>query len=179
MTHVMLDIETLGTGHDAAILSIGAVKFDPAGPAPDLGDALYVPVDVVDCVRRGLRMDPQTVIWWMSDAQAPARTRMMQEKRIDLSSALDGFAQWFGTESLPVWGNGATFDNVIMRTAFNAVGLPCPWSFRHDRCYRTLNATSPGLSFEPFGTHHNAVDDAMGQALHLQKIVALRGLTLA
>ena len=29
MTHIMLDIETFGTGPDAVITHIGAVKFDP------------------------------------------------------------------------------------------------------------------------------------------------------
>ena len=30
-THAMIDIETLGTGADCVVLTVGAVKFDPGG----------------------------------------------------------------------------------------------------------------------------------------------------
>ena len=41
-THVMIDLETMGTGSYAAIISIGAVKFDPE-PARLVGRLAAVP----------------------------------------------------------------------------------------------------------------------------------------
>ena len=78
-----------------------------------------------------------------------------------------------------VWGNGATFDNVIIRSAFKAVGLPVPWSFRNDKCYRTVANLLPKErqpALERSGTAHNALDDAITQAVHLQKVYKEIGL---
>lgn len=47
-----------------------------------------------------------------------------------------------------------------------AAGLEQPWAFWNDRCYRTLKARSE-LKIARTGTHHNALDDAKSQALHL------------
>jgi hypothetical protein len=44
--HVMLDLETLSSGPRAAILSIGAVRFDLE--KLELGDELYVVLDPED-----------------------------------------------------------------------------------------------------------------------------------
>ena len=38
---IMLDLESLGTRPDCAILTIGAVKFDPYTP-DSFGDSLYL-----------------------------------------------------------------------------------------------------------------------------------------
>lgn len=45
MEHIMIDLETLDTSPSAAIISIGAVKFDPATQTP-LGDKFYLPVSI-------------------------------------------------------------------------------------------------------------------------------------
>ena len=69
---------------------------------------------------------------------------------------------------MPVWGNGATFDNVILSNAYKAAGMEQPWKFWDDRCYRTVKGLLPDIKIERLGTHHNAVYDAMSQARHLQ-----------
>ena len=45
--HVMLDIETLGKRHNAALLSIGATKFDPF--TDKIIDTFYVAADPESC----------------------------------------------------------------------------------------------------------------------------------
>lgn len=168
--HIMIDLETLGTKHDAIILSIGAVRFDPLN-AQDLTDCFYVPVDPVSCEQYGLKADATTVMWWLGEKQSAARAQMVLEERTDLGSALEGFAMWYGTEPQPVWGNGATFDNVILRTAYERAGLACPWAFFHDRCYRTMKSLTL-IPAQRHGMHHNALHDAITQARHLCEIVA-------
>lgn len=166
--NVMVDIETMGKGNNAAILSIGAVKFDPWGNR--LGDVFYCPIDPESSQRLGLKIDASTVMWWLSEGRNAARTEMMKEERIDLASALFGFTQWFGHDSMPVWGNGATFDNVILTSAFEAAGLERPWKYWDDKCYRTVKGMAPSVKLERVGTFHNALDDARSQATHLQRI---------
>ena len=69
--------------------------------------------------------------------------------------------------------NGATFDNVILHKAFDAVGKRSPWSFRRDMCFRTMASMFPAVPRRMrLGTHHDSLDDARYQAQHLLDIFA-------
>lgn len=169
----MLDLETLGTGNEAVILSIGACKFFPEGDGVDIHithrfEAFVTPQSCVDI---GLKMDPSTVLWWMKPERGEARDLMManQNKAVPIYEALRQFAGWLGKDT-PVWGNGATFDNVILRNAYRLAGCDCPWSFWNDRCYRTMKNRAPSVKMQRKGAHHSALWDAVSQAEHLQLI---------
>lgn len=179
--HVMVDIETMGSNADAPIVSIGAVKFDPMKRREQI-DAIYLDVDLESAVRYGGKMDAGTVMWWMHPDREAARAYITASSsdrtRHDLPTALEGFAIWFGEESLPTWGNGATFDNVILRRAYDRLGLKCPWFYGHDRCYRTFKALAPAIELERVGDYHNALHDAISQTHHFQAIREHLGLSL-
>lgn len=164
--NVMIDIETLGIGNNAAILSIGATRFVENG----IIDSFHVGVSPESCQQYGLKIDASTVMWWMNAERDAARAEMMTLNKLDLYEALAGFSDWYGEESLPTWGNGASFDNVVLRNAFSAVNIQCPWKFWDDRCYRTMKNLAPGITLAREGTHHNALDDAIYQTKHLQLI---------
>ena len=55
----MVDLETLATTPDAAILTIGACKFDPRGN--NITDQYYERIDL-DSQNR--RIDENTIEWW-------------------------------------------------------------------------------------------------------------------
>lgn len=171
---VMLDLETLSTEHNACIVAIGAVKFDKMR----VTDKFYVTIDPADCERYGRHISASTVLWWMSEDRVAAREQAFFKEPVDMYSALDGFAQWFGPDSLPVWGNGASFDNLILGSSYKAAGIEQPWKFWDDRCYRTIKNLAPAIKLERVGTFHNAVDDAESQARHLQKIARPMGFNL-
>lgn len=176
-THVMLDLETMGTGNEAAIIAIGAAKFDPEGS--DIIEAFYVRVSLESSLAAGMKIDGSTVMWWLGEERAEARRALLATEAQHIEDALFGFSQWFGDSSQPVWGNGATFDNVILRNAYAKLMLPAPWSYRDDRCYRTVKALAPHI--EPvtsIGVEHQALDDAKYQARHLQAIVAAGAVKL-
>lgn len=174
--HVMLDLETFGNGNSAAIVSIGAVKFD----AIDILDAFHVGVELESCTRLGLRMDPDTILWWMHPDRTEARQVLFALDKVDLHSALYGLNDWLadGDEIKAIWGNGSTFDNVILRSAYAAAGMEYPVKFWQDHCYRTMKAYAPGIAIEREGVHHSAVDDARSQAKHLQAIARWMGISL-
>jgi hypothetical protein len=88
--HVMLDLETWGTGNKAVIVSIGACKFD----RDNILDAFHVGVDPTSCQTLGLEIDAGTVLWWMDPQQREALDAWLQLERIDLASALVGFDLW-------------------------------------------------------------------------------------
>lgn len=162
--HVMIDLETMGTRPDAPIIAIGAVAFD----AKAIHNEFYVVVDLADSVAEGGVIDPSTVLWWMKQSDE-ARAAFAREGRA-LGLALGRFREWVGTYDVSgVWGNGASFDNAILSEAYRRMGNDAPWPFYMDRCYRTMKSISP-VPMERGGTHHNALDDARDQAIHLQMI---------
>lgn len=166
MIQVMLDLETMSTRSNAAIASIGAVKFEVG---TGIGDTFYRTVDLRTCKAVGLHVDPETVEWW-NKQDKNARQALLKDN-VSLAQALDDFAQWFGSKSLPVWGNGAGFDNVIMDNAYRAVNTKRPWLPWEDRCYRTIKNVIQVPADERQGVYHNALDDAMHQTKHLLKIL--------
>ena len=66
-TEVMLDLETMGNGPDAAIVAIGAVAFD-IETATISPRGFYVRVDLESAIGSGGVMDPSTVIWWLQQS---------------------------------------------------------------------------------------------------------------
>lgn len=174
-TEVMLDLETMGTGPDAAIVAIGAVAFDveTCKIAP-LG--FYERVDLASSVECGGVMDASTVTWWLDQSQA-ARDELTRNdlERIDIGRALARFAVWLHvhTSGTPrVWGNGAAFDNVILRRAYDRSGRAAPWPHWNDRCYRTIKGLyGHDIKIERTGTHHHALADAEAQAVHLLRML--------
>ena len=159
-SHVMVDLETLGNGSMAVITSIGAARFDLTG----VKDTFFCTIDPETCVAAGLKMDVSTVLWWMK--QSDDARAAFKAKGLPLAVALEMFSEWFPKDAC-MWGNGATFDNVIMSNAYKAVGMATPWPYWGDRCYRTAKAMSDVKALPFQGTVHNALDDAVHQARHL------------
>ena len=159
---IMLDIETLGNSPGSVIVSLGAVKFGGG----EIRDTFYRRIDAESCVRQGLRMDVSTVLWWMKQGDA-ARAELNKPAE-DLANVLLAFSQWLDPRNeAEIWGNGATFDNVLLAEAYAACRIRRPWKFSNDRCYRTVKALHPHVELTRQGTHHNALDDAASQAKHL------------
>jgi len=181
-SNFMVDLETLGTGPDAAILSIGAVRFDTVNPDDgSLTQGFYQNVSLESALESGATVDASTIEWWFKQSNE-ARSALF-EGAVSLYEALERFTDWLRSQSggrtIHIWGNGATFDNVLLTRAYERVGLRRPWSYRSDRCYRTLAALFPRVpADEVEGSHtkrHNALYDALHQAEHAQKILAIMG----
>jgi hypothetical protein len=177
MNHIMLDLETLDSSPTSVIVSIGAVSMDLEKFKPT-GDEYYRVIDPVSCQSLGLTLGAETVRWWLQqtvEARAIFRETTL-EKVFSLPKALQEFTSWCTgsgfIKEIAMWGNGATFDNVILRNAYKACELEAPWSFRHDFCYRTMwRNFSEDQKYKPAGIKHNALDDARNQAIALIDIM--------
>lgn len=165
MNHVMLDLETMGNGANAAIVAIGAVRFDEN----EVCDKFYKIIDLQSSIDAGLEVNASTVYWWLGQEEQP-RQDLCSEIKANLSDTLLAFADWLGHRP-SIWGNGAAFDNVILSNAYKKIGLKQPWHFASDRCFRTIKSLYPQIKLDRKGTYHRAVDDAETQALHLIKIM--------
>ena len=164
--NVMVDLETMSTRSHAAICSIGAVKFEGS----KIIDTFYCTIDLASCKEAGMHISKDTVAWWSK--QNKDALRELTKNNISLQEALDKFELWFGPKSLPVWGNGAVFDNTILANAYFNTNREPPWKCWDDRCYRTVKALFHWVkSDEREGVYHNALDDAVYQTKHLIKIL--------
>ena len=182
VTDIMLDLETLSSEPDAAIVSIGAACFDGGGGGPwkdPYLDTFYVVVDLERDLGGGGWISASTVAWWMRQSDA-AREIFNSEKRVSTHDALCDFRRFCEkTGRVRIWGNGAGFDNVVLRRCYKRLRLDAPWQYRDDRCYRTLKNLRPDIPYEEAADtiKHRADHDAINQALHAQKILkAMRGL---
>ncbi len=162
INNIMLDLETMGTDSDAAIIAIGAVRFDTS-----VTDSFYRVVDLQSSLDVGLTMSADSILWWLK--QEDKARQAITVEGVALRSALLDFKKWAGEDAL-IWGNGATFDNVILANAYNKSAIECPWHYSANRCYRTLKSFYPDVAFQHVGVAHNALDDAQSQAVHLLKI---------
>jgi len=175
----MLDLETLGTSNKAVVLSIGAVKFDPYDSK--LGNTFYVELtdDLKTQQAVGRTIDTSTVLWWMQQS-AQARQIFSDPPAKDVIrattvSALLQFRDFINDPETCLWGNGVDFDNAILADLYRDMSLPAPWSFRFNRCFRTMRGMFPGHESARDGVHHNALDDAIYQAKLLQEIMTCIG----
>lgn len=171
---IMLDLETAGQGPDAAIIAIGACNILPGGLSNVM---FYHVVDVQSVFDIGGVIDPGTFLWWMKQSEE-ARSVFKQPGN-HIANVLDQFAVFLDAISegqpkkVQVWGNGSDFDNVILAQTYKRAGIPLPWSWWDNRCYRTIKAAFRKSVPEPerTGTKHNALEDAIHQAKHLAMIL--------
>lgn len=171
LTHVMIDVETLGTSPGSVIFDVGAVWFDLHSGV--IRDTLSLAIDPVDAQRCGLTVDVPTVLWWLDQGEV-ARRAAARGDRLPLSDALEALtrklSQWVKErENLRVWCHGATFDVPMLEAAYRAVGLACPWSRKSVRDTCTLYELGgvklgelTALSAEP----HIGLNDALEQVRH-------------
>lgn len=173
-TKIMLDLETLSTRPGGVIISIGATKFDENGP---YGEPFYMRINPKSSMDAGFLIEADTILWWMRQSDE-ARAEFQKESH-HVFEVMSKFSVWcdspyvkcvghIANPNIELWGNGANFDNAILKAAYDKLGLNAPWEFYNDRCYRTMKAMYPHIKMpKRVGTHHNALDDAISQVNHL------------
>lgn len=169
-TDIMIDLETLATSTDAAILTIGAVKFDPFGKdlqEPSM-DSFYVKVDLDSCDEIGLVTSDDTIAWWSNQEQAAQDEAFSPEGRIHIKDAFNQLYKFcWGAQR--VWSNGSGFDIVICETVFKRIEKAVPWQFWQTRDCRTAFDLGINPNRPPVLKHH-ALEDAWNQAVGIQNV---------
>jgi hypothetical protein len=167
--HIVIDLETAGTATDSALLTIGAVRVDLE--KGELGETFYRLVNLKSSQVSGGKIYAETFMWWLQQSEV-ARMAICGDDSTLIDVALMEFSIFVreGDSLSGIWGNGSDFDNVLLAEAYPRCRRMAPWTYKQNRCYRTLAAMCPELQRETFrldGTHHNALDDACTQARHL------------
>ena len=159
----MIDLETLASeSSDAAIIQIGAAFFDYEDPIMEAFSILVHPEGA---------MEFDTLQWWFRQDDAALEV-IIAKNRVPLHDALLEFTKNCEerlSKKADFWCNGATFDFPILRSAYSRCGLLAPWHRKKAYDMRTMKMLYPDIERVEHGTHHDAGDDAIAQALWIQK----------
>jgi len=195
---ISLDLETVSTDPKAAIISIGAVKFnledvDTVETLRKPDRTFYRTVSLESSIAHGGHMSADTVRWWMKQSNA-AKTSfdgefVITDVLVDLAQFFDLHEFIEGSEERSkyvLWGNGSDFDNVVLNEAYKTAWGYSPIDFRLNADLRT--AKKLALKIQPkteFKTvpgadtlvPHSALDDAIFQALLAQRYWRILNMT--
>ena len=170
----MVDIETLDVSGTAAVIAIGACVFDLEG----LHEEFSATIDVDSAKRYGTTSE--SVLQWWSTQSEEVRNRMFSGTESP-DEAVRKFIAFIRRNPVrEVWANAPTFDCVILNNLFRQLGQRCPWSFREERCVRTVYAIGQqlgidyGAGYSESGAH-DAVVDARNQARAVLIVLRLLG----
>ena len=171
MTHYVIDLETLGKKAPAPIVAIGCVRIDGL----TITGERYWQIDLASAMAHGGVPDASTITWWLQQGDEARREINGTTPGVELPLALEQMREFMldNPGERQIWGNGATFDNVILRRAFDDCAIEAPWHFWHDRDLRTILGLYPEAKAREFeGVKHHALHDARHEAHQL--ITALR-----
>tara|TARA_R110002167_G_scaffold342924_1_gene551798 strand:- start:95 stop:625 length:531 start_codon:yes stop_codon:yes gene_type:complete len=158
---IIVDLETLSVRPNACITSIGAVAFTLQD---GITEEFFINVDPASCKDFGLHIDKSTVQWWSTQPKEAIESWMKDP--VPLDEAIDKFSIFYGNTSVPIWGNGSSFDITILESALYALGYETgklPWKFWDIYDLRTLTNIL-GRKLEKTGINHNALHDAIAEA---------------
>lgn len=178
---VSIDLETLSTAPDAAILSLGIygeyIKYE-----------LFFDVD--EQIKAGASVEWATVKWWLTQSEDARLAQINANRSTLLESAFRTIKAKLESayrDNFIVVSNPASFDLAILRWHWLRLGLDAPWPHHVERCYRTYRAQitpeqltmyeAHAVSVYP-GPKHAAFVDAQRQ-YHVLKLAQHDGLIIA
>jgi DNA polymerase III epsilon subunit-like protein len=171
MTHYVIDLETLGKKAPAPIVAIGCVRIGGHG----ITGERYWQIDLASAMAHGGVPDASTILWWLQQCDDARREINGSTPSLELPLALEQLREFMLEDpgERLVWGNGATFDNAILRRALDDCSIEAPWPYWADRDLRTILDLYPEAKRREFeGVKHHALHDARHEAHQL--IAALR-----
>jgi len=174
--HIVLDLETLSTKPNAAVISIGAVALDSEGNF--LGEFHQA----LNPDQPGRDVDQTTVQWWESQSAEAQEASYKAKDTVTATVGMYMFSAWICCVGVPekvkMWGNGSSFDCTILSSLYDQsheLRHPKPWAWWDDRDMRTLLDAFPAAKDvgEFVGVKHHALHDARHEAKQLAKALRL------
>ena len=172
MKDIMLDIETLGMDSNSLVVSISAVAFDLK--SNKIGDKFEIGLKKDEQLEKGAVVDQDSLRWWDKQSDdAKAMLKMLDKHNIKF--ALETFNKWIcdyseNSEKVNLWGNGASFDNVIINNLYKRHDIEFVVPYWCNRDVRTLVylANIDPREYEFLGTKHHGISDCLHQIRYCQ-----------
>lgn len=160
---VMIDIETLGTASDAAVLSIGMLEFDPYSGV--MGAEQYHVLEVDSQLQAGASVTMGTIQWWITEAAA-VFPHLDQSVVLRTPGVATSMVSSFCKERSRIWAHGPHFDVAILNNLHRRMGgsndcISHHWKVRDTRTLFEQAGVQPA---RVKGQHHNALQDCRAQA---------------
>lgn len=186
MKHIMVDIETLSTAVNAAVLSIGAVEFDPM--SGKIEREFYSELDLAN--QAGRHIDVNTMQWWIKQCLVNTDnieflTKPNSHKdNIDfvlvrLGAFLVGNDTHYvkraeGYEKIALWACDPDFDIAILADLYKEHNLILPWKYSEPKSVRTVRMLTQiaGMEIPVQEADHNALNDCIRQAKEVSYFIA-------
>lgn len=184
--HFMVDIETLSTAVNAAVLSIGAVEFDPL--SGKILREFYHELDLSEQTNR--HIDVNTMQWWVKQCLVNTDnieflSKNNREKDAvayvlhELGAFVNGGVEYVmtrveGYEKIALWACDPDFDIAILADLYKEHNLPVPWKFSEPKSVRTVRMLTQlaGMEIPTQEANHNALDDCIRQAKEVSYFIA-------
>lgn len=175
-TEVVLDIETMGTAHDAVVVSVGMVRIVwdttlSAWAVPEEGSSysFYTVLNATTQLQSHRSVETATMNWW-KDRRSGA-SDVLQQSLLCMNNlhgqceSIHRFVREIHNTRL--WGNGPNFDNKMLNHLLGSIGITEPCHFRNDRDIRTARDILSSDDMEAIPTNplpHHALYDARQEA---------------
>ena len=186
MKHIMVDIETLSTAVNAAVLSIGAVEFDPM--SGKIEREFYHELDLSEQTNR--HIDASTVQWWVKQCLVNVDNISFLAKNnrekdgvefvlCKLGAFINGDTAYAivragGYEKIALWACDPDFDVAILADLYKEHNLPTPWKYSEPKSVRTVRMLTQiaGMDIPVQEAKHNALEDCIRQAKEVSYFIA-------
>lgn len=175
MNDLMLDIETLGVGPDAAIVSIAVVQFDLM--TGEVGDIFRQTIKI-DTIPSCRTVDLHTVGFWMEQPDDARHISFGQPDKVAHATAMAMCVDWIEEHSYAdttLWGKGPTFDIALLTSSMKAEGITLPIPFRNHRDVRTILDIGERMQIADdiifAGVPHDPVSDCRHQIKQIHNVM--------
>lgn len=189
--HVMIDLETMATSPDAAVVAVAAVTFDPfalvrhvtnTGPAPA---TFYRNVELLSSVLiGGGAVDTRTIDWWRTRPEQERDGLLNDPPPASIDVVMGELHSWLAdVEPAGVWSHGASFDPPILALLAKRLRMMGPlWDYKTVYDTRTLFMLAkhfeppPDVAVEAAGAAgsnvaHKAIADCVWQIRKVQESI--------
>jgi len=169
---IMLDIETLATGPDSVVITLGAIRFDPFADDRNsvdgdniLMDTFYRRIDPESYTWPEAVVDDNTLAWWAKQSPEVQFEAFTDEDRHDIRDVMTDFYRWCKVYD-NMWANGPAFDIVILEQTCKRLGRGFPWKYWQVKDARTVYGMANHERPNP--RLHHAAWDCWSQIVALQ-----------
>lgn len=167
----MIDVETLSTKPDAAIIQLAAVMFNFSNNETE---TFCMNCSIQSSVELGLSVDKDTLVWWKNQPKEVLKS--VTDNPHPIQTVFQKFDEFLGENksSIVFWCNGMNFDYPVIESTCRALDRPVFWKYWNLRDARTVYSVF-GLNMKEFprvGNYHNALDDCLTQINALKQCLS-------
>lgn len=138
MKRVFFDLETLGRGPDALIMSCGiSTLSDQPGISGHSIVCTELFPSIGQQIAKGRRIEYETVKWWVTENPPSYPFEVGDDKRLTLNAFCSKLLIYTNGAG-EICSNSPSFDLAIIRNLFDSCGFSEPWPFWKEEDFRTI-----------------------------------------